>query len=73
MESAFKLFVNGCANDSALRLGTDAAVILETVIPEFLAALGRKISSDGSTFAEWYPTHPEEFIALANEYADKIA
>lgn len=71
MESAFKLFVNGCANDSELRLGTDAAVILETVIPEFLAALGRKISADGSTFAEWYPTHPEEFMALANEYADK--
>lgn len=71
MESAFKLFVNGCANNSELRLGTDTAIILETVIPEFLAALGKEITDCNSTFSEWYPTHQKEFLALAKEYFEK--
>lgn len=70
MESAFKLFVDGCAKDSNLRLGTDTAVILERMIPEFLVALGKEITSCESTFADWYPDHKDDFLALAEKYSN---
>ena len=70
MESAFKLFVDGCAKDSNLKLGTDTAVILERMIPEFLVALGKEITSWESTFADWYPDHNDAFLALAEKYSN---
>lgn len=73
MESAFKLFVNGCGEEPGAHLGTEKGVILESVIPEFLAALGTQIAATDSTFDAWYPTHTEAFDALAAEYAEKTA
>ena len=73
MESAFKLFVNGCGEEPGAHLGTEKGVILESVIPEFLAALGTQIAAADSTFDAWYPTHTEAFDALAAEYAEKTA
>ena len=71
MEPAFKLFVNGCGEEPGSHLGIEKEVILETVIPEFLVALGKKIAAADSTFDTWYPTHTEEFDELAAEYAEK--
>ncbi len=71
MEPAFKLFVNGCGEEPGSHLGIEKEVLLETVIPEFLVALGKKIAAADSTFDTWYPTHTEEFDELAAEYAEK--
>lgn len=71
MVSAFRLFVNGSSRQGETRLGTEKAVILESLIPDFLADLGRKIAADGSTFEAWYPAHEEEFDQLAKEYGDR--
>ncbi|MBU3840344.1 MAG: nitrite/sulfite reductase [Candidatus Ruminococcus intestinipullorum] len=65
---AFQLFVDGQSMEHA-QLGTAKAILLESDIPEFLAALGQRISQDGSTFAQWYPTHKEEFDELVSVYA----
>lgn len=70
MMSAFKMYVNGRSEEDA-KLGTEVAVILETVIPDFLVALGQEISRAGCVFEDWYPEHVEEFNQLAAEYADK--
>lgn len=71
MEPAFKLFVNGDSEEPGAHLGIEKGVLLETVIPEFFAALGKRISAADSTFDVWYPTHTEEFDTLAAEYAEK--
>ena len=41
MEPAFKLFVNGDSEEPGAHLGIEKGVLLETVIPEFFAALGK--------------------------------
>lgn len=69
MQSAFKLFVNGSSKDYKPRFGTETAVILESLIPEFLVDLGKKISAQNSTFEKWYPEHMDEFRILAQDYA----
>ena len=71
MEPAFKLFVNGDSEEPGAHLGIEKGVLLETVIPEFFAALGKRIAAADSTFDVWYPTHAEEFDTLAAEYAEK--
>lgn len=71
MEPAFKLFVNGDSEEPGAHLGIEKGVLLETVIPEFFAALGKRISAADSTFDVWYPAHTEEFDTLAAEYAEK--
>ena len=68
---AFKLFVNGDSEEPGAHLGIEKGVLLETVIPEFFAALGKRIAAADSTFDVWYPTHAEEFDTLAAEYAEK--
>ena len=49
MEPAFKLFVNGDSEEPGAHLGIEKGVLLETVIPEFFAALGKRISAADST------------------------
>lgn len=66
---AYRLFVNGCETEQDAQLGEAKEVMLEDQIPEFLAALGRKIQAESSTFVAWYPSHAEEFAALASEYS----
>lgn len=71
MKPAFRLFTGGSQTDPGARLGEEAGVLAEAVIPEFLAALGRKIQDADSVFETWYPAHIEEFQALVREYADR--
>lgn len=65
--SAFKLFVDGQCAETA-KLGEEAGVLLETVIPDFLAELGRITAKEQLTFTEWYPCHKEEFEQLVRHY-----
>lgn len=67
---AYRLFVNGCETEQDAQLGEAKEVMLEDQIPEFLAALGRKIQAESSTFETWYPSHAEEFAALVSEYSN---
>lgn len=69
LRSAFRLFVNGCDQESEEQLGEAGAVILEEQIPEFLAELGRTVQSEASSFETWYPSHTEAFSALAQKYS----
>lgn len=62
---------SGDSEEPGAHLGIEKGVLLETVIPEFFAALGKRISAADSTFDVWYPTHTEEFDTLAAEYAEK--
>lgn len=68
---AYKVFVNGFSRNPDPRFGTEAAVLAESVIPDFLAALGRMVQKEQTDFTDWFPLHKEEFDALIREFADK--
>lgn len=71
MKPAFRLYAGGLQTDPGACLGKETAVLAEKVIPEFLAALGKRIQESNTIFSEWYPSHTEEFQKLAEEYAQK--
>lgn len=71
MKPAFRLYAGGLQTDPGACLGKETAVLAEKVIPEFLAALGKRIQEANTIFSEWYPSHTEEFQKLAEEYAQK--
>lgn len=71
MQSAFKVFVNGCETNPGARLGEEKGVLLETVIPDFFVALGRLIQKTHTSFEEWFQEHPEDLDQLIQEYAQK--
>lgn len=71
MQSAFKVFSDGCETENGTTIGTEKGVILESVIPEFLVAVGKCVAEAGETFEAWYPKHKEDFTALVTEYAEK--
>ena len=65
---AFTMHVNGCDQLGEERFGDNWGVMLETDIPEFLVALGKKVSEAGFPFMDWYPGHLEEMHTLAEQY-----
>lgn len=67
-QPAFTLHVNGCDRLGQERFGDSWGVILENRIPDFLVALGKKVSETGKSFMDWYPDHLEEMHTLAEEY-----
>lgn len=71
MQPAFKLFVNGSSKDYTPCFGKETAVILESMIPDFLADLGKMVSAENSTFEKWYPEHTDAFRILAENYASR--
>ena len=73
VRSAFRVFVNGCESDPGARLGTEKGVMLESVIPDFFAELGRRIQDKHTSFAAWFPGHEEELDQLIQEYCRKTA
>ena len=67
-QPAFTLHVNGCDRLGQERFGDSWGVMLENRIPDFLVALGKKVSETGKSFMDWYPDHLEEMHTLAEEY-----
>ena len=58
---AFRVFINGQAQEPGSRIGEEAGILPEEVIPEFLAELGKTIQKSHKTF--WgFPTVKSLFI-----------
>lgn len=65
---AFTLHYNGCQLQGRERMGEQLGVMLQTQIPEFLRALGRKVQEAGMDFEAWNQANPDGVRELAKEY-----
>ena len=64
---AFRIFINGQAKEPGSRIGEEAGILPEEVIPEFLAELGKTIQKSHKSFEEWLPENKERFSELVQE------
>ena len=65
---AFRLFINGQAKKPGSRIGEEAGILPEEVIPEFLVELGRDIQKSHKSFEEWLPENKDRFLELVREF-----
>ena len=68
---AFTLMIGGEDAQSAEQFGTIVGAMLEKDIPSFMVELGTAIQQANSTYAQWMPTHKEEFEAIAEKFLVK--
>ncbi len=68
---AFSLIVGGQDKQNLESFGTPMGAILEKNIPSFMVALGKEISQENSTYAEWFSSHQERFNEIAAEFLVK--
>lgn len=71
MQSAFKVYINGCETNPGARLGNECGVLLESVIPDFFVALGRTIKQTHNSYDEWIMDHQEDLKQLIEEFAQR--
>ncbi len=65
---AFAVFENGCELQDAEAFGEEPGVILESEIPEFLAELGKEISSCNMTYEQFIDRHHDKFMDILGKY-----
>ena len=68
---AFTLIVGGQDKQNCETFGAAIGSILEKDIPEFMVELGKEISQENSTYAEWFPTHNNRFNEIAEQFLVK--
>lgn len=66
---AFQLTVGGSSLQGHEKMGTEAGMILESDIPEFLVELGKTVAASGMKFEEWYSADPTGVLRVAAPYA----
>ena len=69
---AFRVFINGQAQEPGSRIGEEAGILPEEVIPEFLAELGKTIQKSHKSFEEWLPENKSLFLELVQKYEEPV-
>ena len=67
---AFRVFINGQAQEPGSRIGREAGCLAEEVIPEFLAELGKTIQKSHKSFEEWLPENNETFLEMVKKFQE---
>lgn len=65
---AFAVFENGCELQDEEAFGEEHGVMLESEIPEFLAELGKEISSCNMTYEQFIAEHHDKFMDILGKY-----
>lgn len=65
---AFRMTVNGSDALHSERFGDVIGVVLERDIPSLLVELGRVISAENSTWAQWAPNNMDAIHTIAEKY-----
>lgn len=68
---AFTLTLGGQDAQGKESFGKTVGTILEKDIPSFMIQLGKQISAEKTTYAEWIKTHQDEFFAIAEKFIVK--
>lgn len=66
---AFAVFESGCELQGKEAFGEDLCVMLESEIPEFLADLGKEITSRNTTYDQFAAEHRDVFMEIVKRYA----
>ena len=69
---AFRVFINGQAQEPGSRIGEEAGILPEEIIPEFLAELGKAIQKSHKSFEEWLPENKSLFLELVQKYEEPV-
>lgn len=69
-QNAFVMSIHGNDTRSDAQFGTVCGTMLEARIPDFIVALGKRITEINSTFDAYTKEHQDEFQALVNEYCN---
>ena len=69
-ESAFLLFLNGCDIQGKEKMGEELGTILESQIPEFLAALGKTVADASLSFTQWNLENPDGVRTVAAPFIE---
>lgn len=65
---AFAVFESGCDLQGEEAFGADLGVMLESEIPEFLAELGKEISSKNMTYEQYIEEYHDKFMEIVEKY-----
>lgn len=69
-ESAFLLYLNGCEEQGKEKMGEELGTILESQIPEFLAALGKTVADASLSFTQWNLENPDGVRTVAAPFIE---
>lgn len=67
-EPAFTLHLGGEQEMGRARFGEPLGMILEKDIPDFIIELGKTVEKSGLSFGEWFETHEDEAVDIAESY-----
>lgn len=68
MSAAFVLYVGGSDRQGSETMGRELGTIVDTKIPEFLVALGKKVAESGMTYEQWAAADASAIDAVAAAY-----